>query len=99
MSETIRLLDTDWDAPGGAAEVEREYPVEPVQEFMNKMRRNRHQWATTPGIITIWMRQLNEALDGHAQQQKEAQEKEARHRAQTEKARRTLAEKRAAAAA
>lgn len=94
MSDTIKLLETHWEAPGGAAEVEREFPIEPVQDFVNKMRRNRHQWAGNPGIITIWMRQFDEALDAYEANAKEKASVEEKRRSQTEAARKALAEKR-----
>lgn len=60
----MKLKETNWDAPGGATEVEVEYPETPIREFVNFMRRT-SAWIENPEIVERKVRQLNGILMDH----------------------------------
>lgn len=57
----IRLKETDWNAPGGATEVEVEYPEQPVQDIVNWLRRT-PAWKENPQLVEQRVRRLNQQL-------------------------------------
>lgn len=57
----MQLLETDWDAPGGASAVPVEYPDGPIQEFMNWIRCT-SSWIENPELVERRVRKLNAQL-------------------------------------
>ena len=53
----MKLTEVDWNAPGGAAEVEVDYPDAPLAEFLNWLRRT-SAWHETPGRVERRIRRL-----------------------------------------
>lgn len=60
----MRLIETDWDAPGGASPVEVEYPDAVIAEFMNWIRRTT-AWLESPELVERRVRRLNAVLMDH----------------------------------
>lgn len=57
----MRLKETFWDAPGGAAEIEVEYPDAPIKDFMDWMRKT-SAWLENPELVHRRLRRLNGVL-------------------------------------
>jgi len=60
----MRLKETDWNAPGGAAEVEVEYPDAPIVDVVNWLRRT-SAWLENPELVERRVRRLNGILADH----------------------------------
>lgn len=60
----MRLKETDWNARGGAADVEVEYPDKPIQEFVNWIRKSA-AWRENPELVERKVRHLNGLLMDH----------------------------------
>jgi hypothetical protein len=60
----VRLKETDWDAPGGAAEVEVEYPDAPIIDLVNWLRKT-SAWIENPELVERRVRRLNGILADH----------------------------------
>jgi hypothetical protein len=60
----MRLKEIDWEAPGGAAPIEIEYPDQVIADFMNWLRRT-SRWKETPGEVEQMVRILNDKLRDH----------------------------------
>lgn len=60
----MKLKEIDWNAPGGATEIDFEYPDAPIVEFMNWLRRTT-AWRENPEIVERRVRQLNMVLMDH----------------------------------
>ncbi len=77
----MQLLETNWDAPGGAAAVPVDYPDAPIQEFVNWIRRT-SAWVENPDIVERKVRKLNAVLlehrNGTAQAEETASQKQRR---------------------
>ena len=57
----MRLKETDWNAPGGASEVEVEYPDAPIIDLVNWLRRT-SAWIENPELVEQRVRRLNGEL-------------------------------------
>lgn len=55
------LTEVDWDAPGGAANVQVEYPDDVIAEFVNWARKTT-AWLENPDIMERRVRKLNRDL-------------------------------------
>jgi len=62
----MRLMELDWDAPGGVAERAVEYPTELGEDFLNWLRRT-SAWKENPALVEHRLRRLNAALHEHRQ--------------------------------
>ncbi len=60
----MRLKETDWNAPGGAADVEVEYPDAPIQDLVNWLRKT-SAWLENPELVERRVRRLNGVLADH----------------------------------
>ena len=60
----MRLKETDWNAPGGAAEVEVEYPDAPIMDVVNWLRRT-SAWLENHDLVERKVRRLNGILADH----------------------------------
>jgi hypothetical protein len=60
----MKLHETNWDAPGGAATVEVEYPDALIQDFMNWIRKTT-AWLENPELVERRVRRLNGLLADH----------------------------------
>lgn len=57
----MKLQETDWDAPGGAATVERDYPNAPIADFVNWIRKT-SAWRENPELVERRVRKLEREL-------------------------------------
>jgi len=57
----VKLLETDWDAPGGAAAIEVSYPDTPIREFVNWLRTT-SAWKERPEEVERRLLVLNRTL-------------------------------------
>lgn len=57
----MKLKETFWDAPGGAAEIEVEYPDAPIKDFMDWLRKT-SAWLENPELVHRRLRRLNGVL-------------------------------------
>ena len=60
----MRLHETDWDAPGGAATVEVDYPDAMIQDLVNWLRQTT-AWRENPAIVERRMLQFNRKAADH----------------------------------
>ena len=60
----MKLLEVDWNAKGGAADVPVEYPDEVIAEFMNWLRRT-SAWHEDVELVHRRVRRLNSQLADH----------------------------------
>lgn len=60
----MKLKEIDWNAPGGAAEIDVEYPDQPIIDFVNWLRRTT-AWRENSEIVERRVRQLNMVLMDH----------------------------------
>ena len=58
----MKLQEKDWEAPGGVAVVDVEYPDAPIAEFVNWLRQNGKSWEFEPERLHNRLHRLNEAL-------------------------------------
>jgi hypothetical protein len=57
----MRLKETNWDAPGGASEIEVEYPDAPIIDLVNWLRKT-SAWLENPELVERRVRRLNGLL-------------------------------------
>ena len=57
----MKLRETNWDAPGGASEVEVEYPDAPIIDLVNWLRKT-SAWLENPELVERRVRRLNGLL-------------------------------------
>lgn len=57
----MKLKETDWDAPGGAREIEVEYPDAIIADFMNWIRKT-SAWLENLELVHRRVRRLNGVL-------------------------------------
>lgn len=57
----MKLFETDWDAPGGAKQVEVDYPDAIIQGFVNWMRTTK-RWLDDPEMLERRFRKMNSEL-------------------------------------
>lgn len=62
----MRLLEPDWDAPGGVTDRPVEYPTEIGEEFLNWLRRTT-AWKENPALVEHRLRRLNVQLQEYRQ--------------------------------
>jgi hypothetical protein len=57
----VRLKETNWDAPGGASDIEVDYPDAPITDLVNWLRRT-SAWLENPELVERRVRRLNGQL-------------------------------------
>lgn len=57
----MKLKELDWNAPGGVASIEVEYPDAPIKEFMDWLRQT-PAWRENPPLVEHRLRRLNATL-------------------------------------
>lgn len=60
----MQLLETDWDAPGGATKVPYEYPNTIAEEFLNWLRQT-SAWRENQEIVERRVNKLNRDLSAY----------------------------------
>ena len=64
----MRLTEIDWNAPGGAADVQYEYPDDLIAPFVNWLRRSQ-RWMDDQHAVEEKLRNLNGRLRDYRERQ------------------------------